>query len=141
CSRPQPAPDLEQEAAEADVRDPPRLGERPAAGPLEPAVPARDRERHLRVLRADVELAEEPGQIRVVRLVVDDEAGVEAEAAVLDRVDVAARTRVGLEDLHVVCAGEQVRGTEAGDARSDDRNPHGGYSNRPEDRLSRLAAR
>ena len=66
----------------------------------------------------------------------DDEAGVEPETAVLERVDVAARPPGRLEDLDLVRAGEQVGRAKTGDARSDDRDPHGAYSNRPESKSS-----
>ena len=57
-----------------------------------------------------------PDQPRVVRPVVDDEPGVEPEPVVEDRVRVAARPVVPLEQFHVVDARQRVRGPEARDA-------------------------
>ncbi len=48
----------------------------------------------------------------------DDEAGVEREAVVDDRVRVAARALAPLEQLDLVGARQRVRGPEAGNARS-----------------------
>ena len=85
-----------------DLAQEPRAGAPgPPARPLEPAA-ARDGERHLGRLRRDAELAEQARQVRVVRLVVDDEPGVELERIMRDRVRVASRIRLSLEQLHLV---------------------------------------
>ena len=76
----------------------------------------------------DAELAEEPDEVRVGVLVVDDEAGVERQRPsrdhVLDGVRVAPGAVVALEELDLVALRERVRRSEAGDARSDHRDPH-----------------
>ena len=61
----------------------------------------------------DAELAKKPAEQRVVRLVVDEEAGVECEPVVLDRVRVAARPRRALEQLDVMRPRQQVGRAEA----------------------------
>ena len=124
--RSEPARDLEQKAVEARTRQVAGLGERPAARPFEAAAATRHRERHLGVLRAHVELAEEAVEQRVVRHVVDDEADVEREPVVLDGVHVAAGAGVLLEQLDLVTARQDVGGAQAGDARSDHGDPHRG---------------
>src|SRR5207245_6857772 len=65
-----------------------------------------------------------PVEMRVVLRVVDDEAGVEPEAAVLERVDVPAGPRIALEYLDSVRARQQVGGAEPRHARSDHGDPH-----------------
>jgi hypothetical protein len=79
-----------------------------------------DAHRHLGVLRGDAELAEEPDQVRVGRLVVDDEAGVDAHGTQVVGVGVPAEAVLGLEERDVVLALQHVGGGEAGDARPDD---------------------
>ena len=74
---PQEADDVAEHPQEARVGCVPGLREGTPTGPLDPAAAAADRERHLRILGAEPELAEEPNEVRVVRLVVDDETGVE----------------------------------------------------------------
>ena len=70
------------------------------------------------------EVAEEPRQVRVVLDVVDDEPGVEREPVVHDRVRVAARAVVTLEQLDLVHARQRVGRAQPGDSRSDDCDPH-----------------
>ena len=70
------------------------------------------------------EVAEEPHQARVVLDVVDDEAGVEREPVVHDRVRVAARAVVALEELDLVRVRKRIGRAEPGDPRSDDCDPH-----------------
>ena len=113
--RPQEAQDLAQQ---------PRPGTpRPLARPLEPAA-AGHRERHLRRLGLDAELAEEPRQLWIVRLVVDDEPCVEIERIMRDRVCMPTRPLCSLEQLHLVEPSERMRSAEPGDAGTDDRYLH-----------------
>ena len=58
-----------------------------------------------------------------------------------DRVRVAARVRVRLVDDDLVLAVQQVRGDEPGDARADDRDPHGRAPPLPPQCRSALASR
>ena len=121
----QPASDLDQSSeSKRGLAEIPRLGEWTPSRPFEPAAPARHRERHLRLLGAHAELAEEAIEQRVVPVVVDEEARVEREAVVLDGVHVAAEPGVLLEDVHVVGARQDVRRAEPGHARSDHGDPH-----------------
>src|SRR5205823_973470 len=60
----------------------------------------------------------------VVRHVVDDEARVERQPVVQDRVRVSAGAVVALEELDLVCARQQIGRAQAGDSRSHHRNPH-----------------
>ena len=97
--------------------------QRPAARPREPAT-ARDRERHLGLLRRDPELGEEPAQVRIVRLVVDDEPCVDGVRTNGDGVDVAAGIRVRLEQLDVVHTRKCVGCAQPGDPGAHDRYIH-----------------
>ena len=113
-----------QEAAGGAV-EPRDLGKHPqvaAASPGQPggqagqAAPARvlqaapgaaDRHAHLRGLRGHIEFGEEPGEQLISALVVDDEAGVDADRRSRGRHDqvgvgVAAEAVVRLEHRHVV---------------------------------------
>ena len=95
---------------------------------LEAARGVRDAEAHLGRLRLDAELAQESGESRIVRLVVDDESGVNGvyDAADLnvDRVGVAADSRVGLIDGHLMVVLQCVRRDQSRHAGADDRDPH-----------------
>ena len=122
--RPEPAADLGDERVEARPDEVPPLRVGPPARVLEAAGPARDRKGHVRLLRRDAELGEEPPEERVVGLVVDEEAGVEPEAPVRDRVRVAAGVVGALEDLHLVRARKQVGGSQAGDPGPDHGDSH-----------------
>ena len=107
-----------------DLAQEPRAGPPGAAArPLEPAATGH-RERHLRRLGLDAELPEEPGQVRVVRLVVDDEPGVELERIMRDRVRVPPDMPGRLEELDLVEPRQRVCGAEPGDAGTDDRYLH-----------------
>ena len=74
-------------AEQREVRRPhqvPPLREEPvgaAAAVLEPAPPARHREGHVRVAGGHAELAEEPHEVRIRAVVVDQEAGIERNGA------------------------------------------------------------
>ncbi len=88
-----------------------------------------DAEAHVRRLRLDPELLEDPGEVRVVAVVHDDEAGVDRDAgAVAERdrvgVGVAAGVRARLEHGHLVPGPVQLgcRG-QPGDAGPDDDDP------------------
>ena len=95
---------------------------------LERATVLRDGERHVARLGDDAQRAEQSDQVRVVRLVVDDEAGVDGERARavvdLDRVRVTAQVRAGLEHGHVVEARERPGRAQARDPTSHDGDPH-----------------
>ena len=80
------------------------------AGIFEPAAVERDGERHVARPRLDAEVAEQRGEVRIGALVVDDEAAVDADAAPVERVAVAAEPVGGLEQRHVADARQQPRG-------------------------------
>ena len=120
----QPTDDLREEREEACVPEAPSLRERPATGPLEPAVAAAHRERHLRAAGRHAELAEETTEDRVVGLVVHDEASVEREPPVSDGVYVTTRAVMPLEQLHVMSLGEHMRCPEPRHPSTDDRYTH-----------------
>ena len=109
-----------QEREEARIREPSPLREGPATGPLEPAVAAAHRERHLRAAGRHAELAEQAAEDGVVGLVVDDEARVEREPAVPDGVYVTAWAVMLLEQLHVMSLGQHMRRPEPRHACTDD---------------------
>ena len=75
-------------------------------------------------MRPDTELAEQPAEQRIVPLVVDEEARVEREPVVDDRVRVATRAAVAFEHMDFVGRGKKIGGTKARDAASDHRDPH-----------------
>ena len=122
--RSQPADDFRQEREEAGIREPPPLRERPATGPLESAVAAAHRERHLRAAGRHAELAEQTAEDGVVGLVVDDEARVEREPAVPDGVYVTAGAVMLLEQLHLMSLGQHMRRPEPRHACTDDSYMH-----------------
>ena len=109
-ARPQQVRALSEEAS-------PRIGE------LEAAIGGGDRHAHLRVAGLDAELPEQGGELRVVAVVVDDEAGVDPDLATrvvdADRVRVPADPLSRLEDGDVVGAVKLPRGREPGDAGAD----------------------
>ncbi len=79
-----------------------------------------DREAHLGVDRFDAEFVEEPAQVGVVAVVVDDEAGVDADrpgsgVVDCDGVGVAAEAIVGFEEDDVVARPENMGAGESGD--------------------------
>ena len=74
---------------------------------------------------ANTELPEEARQVRVVRLVVDDEPRVELEAGVRNRVGVAPRALGFASNSSTSWSrGERMRRAEPGDAGTDDRYLH-----------------
>ena len=92
---------------------------------LDPAAGAADRHAHLGGLSHDAEFAEQPCQQRVGALVVDDEPRVDGHlgaAGLRDqaRVGVPAEPVIGLEDGHLVGAGQDVGCREPADAAPDD---------------------
>ena len=97
------------------------------AGVLGPAASSRYAHAHLGVAGLHAELGEEPEQQGVGALVVDDEAGVDAQVAVAARhvvgVRVPAEPRLGLEEGDVVASGEHVGGRQPGDAGADHGDP------------------
>ncbi len=107
----------------------PALREEPvgaAAAVLEPAVAARHRERHVRVASRHAQLREQPHQVRIGAVVVDEEAGVERHASLRRGDDhgigVATQPVLFLEQLHPMAAAQQVGGGQPGNARADDRD-------------------
>ena len=120
---------LHEHPEEARVARVPRVGEH-AAEPartriLEPAAVAAHGHAHVGGLRLDPELVEQPEQVRVRAVVVDDEPAVDREHALVGGehvvgVRVTAQPRLGLVERHVVVALQDVRRGEAGDARADD---------------------
>lgn len=120
----QPAGDFAQEREEAHVGDSPSLRERFLPRPLETAASAAHGEGHLRGLRGDAELTEKAAEHGVVRLVVDDEARIEGEPVVPNRVHVAAGALPLLEELHVVGLRQHVGCAEPGHAATDDCHFH-----------------
>ena len=121
---PQPAPDLPQQPDEAGPGEVRGLRERPPAGVLEAAAGAADRERHVRLVCGDAQLAKETTEQWIVALVVDEEAGIESKAVVDDRVRVPTCASVALEHVDVVRPREEVRRAQARYAATDDRDFH-----------------
>ena len=108
--RPHEIPALREEAVGA------------AAAVLEPAPLARHREGHIRVARGHAELAEEPHEVRIRAVVVDQEAGIERNGAARaidhDGVGVAAETLLLFEEVHTVPTTEQRGGRQTRNART-----------------------
>ena len=102
-------------------RGPQRPG--PRLDHVEPTA-ARDRERHLGLLRRNAELAEEPRQLRVVRLVVDDEPRVELVRTTLIVFTWPPGVPVRLEQLDLVGARKRVGCAQPGDTGANDRYLH-----------------
>ena len=92
-------------------------------GVLQPGRLVAHGHRHLRRLRGDADLREQPQQRRVGAFVVHDEASVDREPADVVRVRVAAQACVCLVERHVGGPGGDVRGGETGDAGPDHRDP------------------
>ena len=120
---------LHEHPEEARVARVPQVGEH-AAEPartrvLQTAAVAAHGHAHVGGLRLDPELVEQPEQVRVRAVVVDDEPAVDREHALVGRehvvrVRVAAQPRLGLVERDVVVALQDVGGGESGDARADD---------------------
>jgi hypothetical protein len=86
-----------------------RAGRAAPARVLQAAAGAADRHAHLGGLRGHAEFGEQPGEQRIGALVVDDEAGVDADRRARGRyhevgVGVTAEAGAGLEERHVVGA-------------------------------------
>ncbi len=118
---------------------------------LERSALRRDRERHVAGLGRDAVRVEQPHEVRVVPLVVDDEAGVDGHgaAAVLDLhgVGVSSEAFVGFEHRDLVAPGKGPGGAQPRDSTTDHGDPHVDSSSRSssgawsDDRCSRLRAR
>ena len=84
----------------------------------------RDGERHVGCRGRDAEFGEQGGEIGIAGLVVDDEAGVDGDAAAvrldLDGVGMAADALVGFVERDVMALGQQPSGGHAGNAGTDD---------------------
>lgn len=102
-------------------------GRRGAPGRAAPA-PRRvffvpDAEAHVGGAAGHAQLRQQPGEVRVVRLAEDDEAGVHRHCPTgtrhVYRLHVAAHLRGRLEHRHLVGRVEQARGHQARDARAD----------------------
>src|SRR5262249_62212723 len=91
---------------------------------LQRAAVAADGEGHLGRLAAHAELREQPDELWIVPLVEHDEARVELESVMRDRVHVPAGPRVALEDLDVVSARDKVGSAQTRDSSSYNRYPH-----------------
>ena len=105
----------------------PPLREEPvgaATAVLEPGLPARHGEGHVGVAGGHTEFPEEPHEVWIRAVVVDQEAGVERHGAGrgLDqhRVGVAAKTTFLFEQVHPVPAAQQIRRGQTRDACPDD---------------------
>ena len=125
-----PAEDLRDRGREARPHQVAALGEEPAGAgaPLQAVALVGDRQGHVAGLGRHPQLFEQPAERGVVAAVVDDEAGVDVEVAVVevhaDRVRVAADAPVGLVEHQVVASVQVVGGRQPGDARPDDRDAH-----------------
>ena len=104
---------------------------------FQPAAVAAHAHRHLGFLGGDAEFAEQPQQVRVGPLVVDQKARVEPGEASRCQCDVVgvgvpAEPVVGLEQLHVEAALQQVGGGQAGHPAADhgDAGPDGWRAHR-----------
>src|SRR5918995_260914 len=119
--RPHEVPTLREEAVGA------------AAAVFEPAPLAPHREGHIGVAGRHAKLAEEPYQVRIRAVVVDQEAGVERNGAARaidhDGVGVAAETALLFEEVHTVPTTEQRGGRQTRNARTNHSDvlhvPHG----------------
>jgi hypothetical protein len=102
----------------ARVREVALLREQPGRaacpGVLQPGRVVPHAHRHLGVLRGHAELAEQADEVRVGRVVVDDEARVDADVRQVVGVRVPAEARLGLEERDVVRALQDVGGRQAG---------------------------
>ena len=123
--------DLDQDRQEAGIERPAGLGEHTlrasATGELDAAALVVDAHAHLGRARLDAQFAEQPPQVRIRTVVVDDEPGVDREhvaGGIGDVVGVgmAAETIVGFVEGHVVPLREHVGGGQTGDSGADDRD-------------------
>ncbi len=107
-----------------------RLGQHAAqrAFVLQPAVVDRNPEAHVARLGGDAEALEQRDQVRVVAIVVDDEAGVDGDRRAVvvdgDGVGVTAEPALGLVHGDLMPGPQQPRGAEAGDAGTDHGDAH-----------------
>jgi len=95
---------------------------------FDPAALQRHGEGHVALLGPHVEVGEEAAQVGVVRLVVDDEPGVDRHATARDGqvagIGVPARVVGCFVDDDFVVAAEQPGGPQAGDPGPDDGDFH-----------------
>ena len=112
--------DLQEEPPETQAEEVTLLGEQMAEGraaPLNPRWVVANRERHRRLFPGDVEIAEEPTEMRVGHFVEDHEPRVHRLRPSplvrrhVDGVRMAAGTRVPVEDRHVMVRREKVEAT------------------------------
>ena len=129
--RPVEAGYLSQHPQVPRVDGPPALGEQAvesdSAGVGQAAPVAGDAHAHQRRAGLHAQLAEQPQQVGVGPLVVDDEAGVDAQPMPVNGghvvgVGVPAQTPIGLEERHVVGSAEHVCGRQARDPGADHRH-------------------
>jgi hypothetical protein len=118
---------IDQHAPEGGTEQIALLGEQPfgaVAGILEPARVHRDRERHVGGLRLHIQIVQQGGEVGVVGLIEDDEAGVDRHNAFgrldIDRMGVAAEPVAGFVQGHVVRLGQQPGSGQTGHAGADD---------------------
>ncbi len=119
--------EVEQHAGERRAHEIAALREEaaePVARELEVAALAAHRERHRRGTQLDPEVAHEIEELWVVTFVANYEPRVERVTVREYRVCVTPRARLGLEERDVALGVETVRGGHAGDAGTDDGNPH-----------------
>ena len=97
------------------------------AAPFDPVAARLYRERHVRRGGLHPQFGEQPHELRIGALVVDEETGVHAMRHAVerhvDRVRVAAEMPCGLEQRDPAlagCASQLARGSQAGNARADD---------------------
>ena len=125
------AGDVLQHRPEARAHQIAALGEKTGqagATIFEPAFVQRHGEGHLGRLRRDAKMVHQRNEVRICRLVVDDETGIDRRLAAAsgdtNRVGVAAEARSGLEQHHVVSPPQQPCRRETGDAGTNHRDPH-----------------
>ena len=121
--------DLDQDRQEAGIERPARLGEHTLratpTGELDAAALVVDAHAHLGRARLNTELAEQPPQVRIRTVVVDDEPGVDREhvaGGIGDVVGVGMPTEtiVGFVERHLVLLREHVGRGQTGDTGADD---------------------
>ena len=118
-----------QHAPEPGAGEVALLGEQAAramAGVFETARVHRDGERHMRRFARHAEMVEQGRKVRIVRLIVDNEAGVHRDRSIrrrrVDGAGMAAQPVFGLEQHHLVAPRQQPGRRQAGDARTHHRD-------------------
>ena len=120
---------LKQQAVEPRADQISSLGKNlvnPHAVVFEPFGQMLDAERHLGRIRVDAELFKEPDQIRVVRVVEDDEPGVDPNRLSvlvhLHGIRMPPRTRLALDERDVREIPQLPRAAQTRDSSADDRD-------------------